>query len=202
MQITLIRHGQIPGNIDKRYIGTTDQDLTELGVQQASALNCPEVAGINKVFASPYKRCIQTAKLAFPFLESIIVDDLREMDFGIFENKTADEMVDFKPYRDWVDSMCVNKIPEGESLAEFQKRVCDGFVGIVRKCSNSDNIALVVHGGTIMSIMGEFNDEGNQYFAYHVGNCEKIVCELIYQGENCNTSQSSNFVLHRISQGC
>ena len=97
MQITLIRHGQIPGNIDKRYIGTTDQDLTDLGIKQAKELNCQVNADISKVFVSPYKRCIQTAKLAFPSIELQIVDDLREMDFGIFENKTADEMIDFKP---------------------------------------------------------------------------------------------------------
>lgn len=199
MQITLIRHGQIPGNIDKRYIGTTNQDLTDLGIKQAKELKYQVDANISKVFVSPYKRCIQTAKLTIPSIEPQIVNDLREMDFGIFENKTADEMIDFKPYRDWVDSMCINKIPHGESIKEFQERVCNAFEYIVGLCKDIDSIALVVHGGTIMSIMGKYNDEGNEYFTYHVGNCEKIVCELKHSSTDANSLQSSKFVLHRIS---
>ncbi len=198
MQVALIRHGQIPGNVERRYVGTTDESLTEIGRQQASSLAAPEA---NKVFASPYKRCIETAKLVYPPLEPTIVDGLKEMDFGLFENKSADEMVNFKPYRDWVDGMCMGKIPEGESREEFDERVCAAFVRIVEKCRHSDKIALVVHGGTIMSIMGAFNDEGKSYFEYHVGNCGTIVCNLDRAGTSAGDGHRRGYVLHRIDGG-
>ena len=175
MQATLIRHSQIPANVDRRYVGRTDQDLTEAGRELAAATEVPEA---DKVYVSPYKRCVQTASIMYPNQELIVVDGLKEMDFGIFENRTADEMFDFKPYRDWVDSMCLDPIPEGESMAEFDARVDQAFRQIVSECSDGDNVSLVVHGGTIMSIMGLYNDEGLQYFDYNLHNCEYFICDV------------------------
>ncbi len=188
MIVTLIRHGQIPANIDRRYVGRTDESLTETGRAQAAAFEAPEV---DKVFVSPYSRCIQTAEIIFPRIEKVVVEDLREMDFGIFEYRTAEEMADFEPYRKWVDSMCEDPIPEGESMAEFDDRCCAAFEQIALSCSNSDRIALVVHGGTIMSIMGRFGDEGIPYFSYHLNNCEHYVCE-------CQVADDGTIVLRRI----
>ena len=35
MEIVLIRHGATAGNIEKRYIGTTDEPLCDTGMVQA-----------------------------------------------------------------------------------------------------------------------------------------------------------------------
>ena len=187
MIVTFIRHGQIPANVEHRYAGRTEQSLTELGRRQAAAVEAPEV---DRIFTSPHARCIETADIIFPGREKMVVDDLREMDFGIFENRSADEMVDFAPYREWVDGMCLGPVPEGESMGEFAERCVAAFRQIVAGCGDDERIAIVGHGGTVMAVMGAFNDEGREYFEYHIGNCETIVCELDRTGED--------IVLHRI----
>ena len=186
MKIVLIRHGQVPGNVDRRYIGRTDELLTEFGRQQAREANPPQVS---KVYTSPYLRCVETAQIMYPQLEAVPVDGLREMDFGVFEGRTADEMVDFAPYREWVDGMCQGPVPEGEDLATFNARCCAAFEQIVSECDDADDVALVVHGGTIMAILGAYNDEGREYFEYHVGNCGFYVCEC---------EREPRIVLHRV----
>lgn len=174
MLVTLIRHGQIPANIDRRYTGRTDQPLTDTGKAQAAEADVPAV---DRVFVSPLARCRETAAIMYPGMEQTVVDDLREMDFGIFENKTADEMADFAPYREWVAGMCEGPVPEGESLGDFSARCVKAFEEVVRGCGEGDHAAFVVHGGTIMAIMGAFNDEGRDYFEYRMENCQHITCE-------------------------
>lgn len=187
MFVTFIRHGQIPANVDHRYIGRTDQQLSPLGEQQAAQVEAPAV---DKVFTSPLTRCIQTADIMFPGVPKTVVDDFREMDFGIFEGRTPDEMVDFEPYRQWVDSMCEDPIPEGEQLDSFQERCRAAFEQVVQQCDQDDRLAIVAHGGTIMAIMGALNDEGMRYFDYHLDNCETITCQVLL---------SPTLRLHRVS---
>ena len=38
MRIVLLRHGQTPGNVLKRYIGRTDEPLSEAGERAARAV--------------------------------------------------------------------------------------------------------------------------------------------------------------------
>ena len=180
MLVTLIRHGQIPGNIERRYIGQTDQHLTEEGRRQAAEADVPAV---DRVVTSPLSRCRETADIMYPSLPKEIENDLREMDFGIFEGRSAQEMADFAPYREWVDGMCKGPVPDGESMDEFSERCMRAFERIVREGREDERIAFVVHGGTIMAIMGAFNDEGRQYFEFHLENCQHITCECALEPE-------------------
>ena len=75
-------------------------------------------------------RCRQTADHVFPDREKIVVDDLRECDFGIFEYKNYIELENNKPYRDWVDGGCHGQIPEGDHVEQFKKRCVDAFLDI------------------------------------------------------------------------
>lgn len=90
--ILLIRHGATAGNLEKRYIGRTDEPLCALGESQAIAL-APSLPQCDTVFSSPLLRCRQTAGILFPERKINIIQDLRECDFGLFEGKNADEMI-------------------------------------------------------------------------------------------------------------
>ena len=87
--VVLIRHGATEGNVQKRYIGRTDEPLCPHGQVQAACLAGVEA---DRIVVSPMLRARQTADLAFPGREYEIAEDLRETDFGEFEGKTADEM--------------------------------------------------------------------------------------------------------------
>ena len=65
--IHLIRHALTQGNIEGRYIGQTDEELCQEGLQQLEVMkrdyNYPPT---DVVFSSGLKRCVQTAKILYP----------------------------------------------------------------------------------------------------------------------------------------
>ena len=80
------------------------------------------------------------------------------MDFGDFEGRTADEMICDMAYREWVDGNCEGQCPNGEDKTTFQVRVQTAFDFVVRDAIERqlNKLAVVGHGGTIMSIMSKF----------------------------------------------
>ena len=59
MKIILIRHGMTEGNLKRRYIGTTDEDLINTDCLKGDYPKC------ERIVASPLKRCIQTAEYIY-----------------------------------------------------------------------------------------------------------------------------------------
>ena len=59
----LLRHGQTPMSVQKRYAGRTDAPLTDTGVQQAAAAaKRLAQAGIGAIVSSPLQRTVRTAE--------------------------------------------------------------------------------------------------------------------------------------------
>jgi 2,3-bisphosphoglycerate-dependent phosphoglycerate mutase len=94
--LMLTRHGETSWHEDNRYAGAdSDVDLTDFGRQQAEQL--ADWARRRRPFAvvsSPVRRAVETAT---PCAQAIgtrlhIVDDLREVTFGIADGHTLDEL--------------------------------------------------------------------------------------------------------------
>ena len=106
-ELYLIRHGKTYGNTLGRYIGTTDEELCEEGREALKRLKAGRdfaAARPDVVYASPLKRCVQTAEILFPEIPVKLVPDLRECDFGAFENKNYKELSGNAAYQAWIDS--------------------------------------------------------------------------------------------------
>lgn len=43
MKIIFIRHGKTKGNLEKRYIGKTDESLCEIGIKELKKIYIPNV---------------------------------------------------------------------------------------------------------------------------------------------------------------
>ena len=100
MKIVLIRHGATAGNIKKRYIGITDEDLCASGIESIhNNIKAGYYQGVQAVYVSPMKRCRQTAELIYPEYKQHIVPDFRECDFGIFEGKNYKELSGNEQYQ-------------------------------------------------------------------------------------------------------
>lgn len=127
-----------------------------------------------RIYVSPLKRCIQTAKLIYPTQQAKVIPQLAECDFGLFENKNYRELSGCPEYQAWIDSSGTLPFPEGESREAFQKRSVDAFEQILKECREEGvkRAALVVHGGTIMSIMEQYAYPRGDYYDYQVGNGE------------------------------
>lgn len=177
LEVLLLRHGQTQGNLEKRYIGKTDEPLllddTE-SMRKISALQKrleqEGIAGSQKLFVSPMLRCRQTAELLFPGQEQVVIDKLREMDFGRFEAKNYMELSADPAYQAWIDSDGRLPFPGGEDRECFIRRTMEGFRQMTELAwqENCGQIAAVVHGGSIMAILSCLMQD--DYFAYQVPN--------------------------------
>ena len=178
MKLYLIRHGMTPGNALRRYIGTTDQPLSEDGAR--AAREAGGSARIRRVYVTPLLRTQQTASILFPNAEQIIIDGLREMDFGVFENRSASEMENDAVYREWVEADCVPPCPNGESTASFGERVCAAFAPLILSLreQGEEEAVFVVHGGTVMSVLQKYARPEMSFFDCLMKNCECRVCTL------------------------
>ena len=158
-KIYLIRNGLTTGTIEGRYIGHTDESLCEEGRKQIVELSTtsyfPEVEA---VFSSPLKRCTETAKLIYPDKNPIILDDLKECNFGEFESMTADELSDNEDFKEWLKGGSDAAPPFGESNGEFSTRICNAFIKIVEGLlkTGTRETAIITHGGIIMSWLAAF----------------------------------------------
>ncbi|MBE5953878.1 MAG: histidine phosphatase family protein [Lachnospiraceae bacterium] len=191
MKIYLIRHGRTKGNIEKRYVGATDEGLAdgeEKSLEQLKVRLSAELFDIDEIYVSPLKRCVQTGAVLFPKARQLLVEDFRECDFGAFEYKNHDELLDNPVYQRWLNTGGEITFPGGESKESFQKRVVESFLELMRKLDKESillheegsekALVLVVHGGTIMSILDKFGVPHRAYFHWQVGNGQGYVGDL------------------------
>lgn len=171
----LIRHGQTKGNARKCYIGITDEELSDEGKKLVSKKSYPLQS---QIYASPMTRCRQTAKLLFPRSEIIIVDELKEMNFGIFEGKNFEMLKDDIQYKEWVDSGCTTDIPQGEKLDDFSTRTRLGLDKVFDDMQGKDikEAAVVAHGGTIMALLAYYLDKN--FYDFWVDNACGYLCRF------------------------
>lgn len=123
----LLRHGQTPMSVQKRYAGRSDVPLTDAGLAQAAAAaKRLSSAGIGAIVASPLQRTVQTAQAvgAVTGLPVTTEDGFRETDFGAWEGLTFAEVRERWPSEmtAWLADPEVAP-PGGESFAEVSERV-------------------------------------------------------------------------------
>lgn len=150
-KLILIRHGETAWNTQKRYCGFKDVCLSAKGKLQAKLLSKRlKAENVNKVYASDRKRALETAKIIFKDLKVEKIPDLREIHFGCFEGLTYREIMGKYPkvYGRWLKKPFSIRIPRGENLADFRKRVVSALKKIISLNPNK-TIAVVCHGGTI-----------------------------------------------------
>ena len=182
-ELLLIRHGKTAGNLLGRYIGSrTDEPLCDEGREGLAGKQLPEV---ERLYVSPMKRCVETAEILWPGFDRKKmqkVTDLRECDFGDFENKNYKELSGNGDYQAWIDSNGTLPFPNGESMDAFKNRCREAFARIVEEVSGAEQewiasgktgifrAGIVVHGGTIMAILEQYGYPKAAYFDYQVKN--------------------------------
>ncbi len=171
LKILMLRHGMTEGNSKGQYIGVTNEPILE---EEKKLLEGTKFGKPDAVYCSPLKRCTETARLLFPENRIFKIPEFRECDFGRFEGKTYQELLDEPVYREWLESGVILAFPEGESKRGFQERCLAGFDGVVGTAHRLSQkyIALVVHGGTIASILEEYGFPERIYYDWFVKNLE------------------------------
>lgn len=200
MRVLMIRHGATAGNLEKRYVGRTDEGLTEQAVSdlQERATKLRELAGkAAAIVTSPMKRCLETVEVLFPeqLYENVLrmqKAGLSECDFGKFEYKNYMELSGDAEYQHFIDTLGKEGFPGGETTDEFKARTVKAFREILKEVpSQADQddrtLVFVVHGGTIMAVMEAFSEEKKGYYDWQVGNGEGVIGKIdIWDGLICN----------------
>jgi alpha-ribazole phosphatase len=157
--LKIIRHGMTDANLNGTYIGVTDLPLSSEGKQALlDKQDKFDYTSVQRVYSSPLKRCIQTANILYPDVYVRTVNEIREVNFGDFEGKTADELVNNPAFKEWLKGGLDNAPPNGESMREVIERCYLGFDFIIKDMMQEGltNCAVITHGGIIMNSLSCF----------------------------------------------
>ena len=155
MTIYLIRHGKTEANEKHLYCGSTDLPLSETGRAELEQLHY-DLKNV-RFLSSGMKRTNETLKLLFGDVAFREEPQFREVDFGVFEMHSYDELKQDPDYIRWISGENERNIPpRGESGLQMKQRVLEAFSRI------REDTVLVCHGGVIAAIMEYLFPEENR----------------------------------------
>ena len=169
--IFVIRHGQTELNSAHALQGRSDQPLNATGIQQAEeagrALRRANVR-FERVYSSPARRAVQTARIVSPNAPIHTDDRLLEMDYGPYEGTDLrcppPEIVTF--FSDFVH----NPAPKGmEQLGEVVQRT-GAFVEEILALPHHTLVS--THAIAMKGILEYLTPASRgSYWSKHIGNC-------------------------------
>jgi len=186
-RLLLLRHGQTPLSVEKRYSGLGDPALTERGEAQAAgaAERIGALGGVDAILTSPLLRARQTAEAvaAATGLPVEVRDGLIETDFGEWEGLTFVEARERDPevFARWLGSTEVAP-PGGESFAEAGVRVAAERAKIVADFPGR-TVVVVSHVTPIKLILQEALASGSSIlYRLHLDLASLSVAEFYPDG--------------------
>lgn len=173
--LVLLRHGQSQWNLENRFTGWTDVDLTEQGINEAknAALELKNIK-FDCVFTSTLLRAERTAEIVIKecgyhhsYLNKSLIrcDFLKERDYGDLVGLNKDETREQygeEQVHIWRRSYDVRP-PNGESLKDVYKRCVFKFQEEIEPLVLADkNILICAHGNSLRSIIKYLLDLDNK----------------------------------------
>jgi len=186
VQIVLVRHGATDWNLQGRCQGSTDRDLSDVGIRQADQIaELLSEQEINAIYSSSLRRAQQTAeRISQPHkLPVLIEEDVRELDHGELEGLTFNEIK--ANYGDflvrWSSEPAEIYVPGGERLADVAERAWNGLNQIVQRHADAERILVVSHNFPILGIVCRVSGTHlNEYRTFHLDPCG--ITRLKYDG--------------------
>ncbi|MGW8064763.1 histidine phosphatase family protein [Streptomyces ziwulingensis] len=157
-RIILWRHGQTSWNVERRFQGTTDVELTGTGVAQARRA-ARLLVGLrpDAIIASDLARAAHTAAelAALTGLGVTQEEGLRETYAGVWQGLTHEEILarHGEEYAAWKRGEPVRR-GGGELETEVADRAAPVVLRHVEKLSEDGTLVVVSHGGTIRTTIG------------------------------------------------
>lgn len=141
MNLYVVRHGQVPSNVEGIISGWNDEQLTETGIEQATTIrNQLQSIKFDAVYSSPIERAKQTAQIVAPGNNIILDARLAERDPETMLGKSRKNI-----NKDVWNALDVDRTPErAETLAAGLKRV-ESFLDEICSTSEDKTILIVTH---------------------------------------------------------
>lgn len=197
-EVLLFRHGETDGNVTQRWQGRSEGMLTETGRRQANEL-VAVAPDFERLYSSPLSRARETAAVVAERrgLEVGVVDDLMEMDFGSWENLTADEAAAQDPdmfNQIFTEGRDLPRGGSGERFADAGARVADAVAELAAS-DGSKTIAAVGHGGATRAYVS--NVLGLSFADRHsLGSLRNTAMVAVSYGEGGPTLSAYNVAPH------
>ena len=181
--LILIRHGQSIYNLENRFTGWKDVDLTDKGINEAkNASILLKDYTIDIAFTSKLKRAqntlniiLENLNLSIPITQNI---SLNERDYGdLVDQNKAEASVKYgaDQVQIWRRSYDIPP-PNGESLKDTYDRCIPYFKSIL---SNDKNIIISAHGNSIRAIVKYLlNISEEDILKTEIGWCEPWVFKI------------------------
>lgn len=177
MTLFLVRHGEIPSNVNKIYAGASNERLTARGELQAKA-----VAGkltrynIHALYSSPVKRALQTAEIIGKAVgKDVVIDDaFREIEMGHWEGRSEMEIEQKYPeaWALWNKEPAELKIMGRETLDDLLQRVLTG-ISRISHGKEGKGVVIVTHVAVIRVLLLWYSKKSlNLYKTINVPNGE------------------------------
>ena len=176
MTIYLIRHGKTEANEKHLYCGSTDLPLSTTGREELQSIRY-EIKNV-RFLTSGMKRTNETLQILFGDVPYEAEPRFREVDFGIFEMHSYEELKDTPKYCAWLTGDNEKNIPpQGESGTQMKERVLQAFSEI------TEDTCIITHGGVIATIMEHlFPNEGkNRYQWQPRPGCGYVITSDTYE---------------------
>ncbi|GFN23765.1 alpha-ribazole phosphatase [Thermanaeromonas sp. C210] len=197
-RLYLVRHAQTEWNHSGRYQGHMDVALSPEGRRQAELVG-RRLQGekVDAVYTSDLRRARETAAAVARMhgLEILQVRDLREMDFGLWEGLTYEEIRKAFPrdVEEWLADPGTKQVPGGESFAELQERACRAVREIIAQ-HPGQAVAVVSHGGTLSTVISSLLGLGLAgIWRFHLDNASVSIVDCY---GNCNVLSLLNDISH------
>lgn len=178
-KIILVRHGETNMNKNNLYHGVLDPQLNNVGVKQAEKVyNIVKNICYDRIFSSPLKRAYKTAEiLNYKNLKIEISNKIKELNFGIFEGLSYQEISDKYPneLKIATENWKTYNFNTGESPYELQKR----SVQFINSLDKSLNYLIVTHWGVICTVLSYyFSHDLDAYWKFKINNCGIIIIDF------------------------
>lgn len=185
MKLFIIRHGETSWNVEGRFQGKQDTELTPYGVSQAE-LAAERLRGhrFDAVVSSPLARAKVTAEKIFAAADCStfeIVNDFIEIDHGEWEGVLADEVrtrwADL--FERWHTSPHTVVMPGdgGESLRGVQIRAVRSVLDLAKKYSG--DVLLATHDAVIKVLLCWcFAAPLSSFWRFQTANCSISIADI------------------------
>ena len=157
-RIVMLRHGRTVWNVERRFQGSADLPLDDIGVAQADAAATQlERAEPALLLSSDALRATQTAAALATSIGVEMRPDprLREADLGYWEGLTREEVERRFPreYLAWRHGIDIRR-GGGETYAEVAERAQAAVDEALERLASGESMVVVTHGGTAKAAIG------------------------------------------------
>lgn len=161
-QITIIRHGETHWNLEQKYQGQLDSDLTGKGIRQVKkTAQLLKNKPFDVFYSSDLGRAVESAEILNHDLnlDITLCPELRERNFGVIQGMSKETIAQQYPelYRQLNFHNVNFSVDDGETFQAFYERVIKSMVHI-EKQNRGQRILIMAHGGILNCLFRYIND--------------------------------------------